>query len=245
MVRRKKEEHWAFAALRERLSEKKQIITSSTDAYPDGKRREYRTIITPDWELGTIFLFDPEVKREINEFFYETLYPQILDVFEKEAFEIPPIDKIELSENRSKEASCNALFIITDPMRPIGSPERPWWYVRFNLKVTSFSYFLNADLVLSLPYWLESEWALDFMIDGRNWGIPPTLSVGHDDLNLNLSWGHGRNYIHSVEEKTQHFIEPFKKHLQIIKTIDRFSENPHNRFLKSHMLQVIKQMYKS
>ena len=243
MTRKKKEEHWAFAVLREKLSEEIQVVITNSDAYPDGKSRIIKRTKTPDWELETIFLFEPELKREISNFFYETLYPQILTVFENELFQIPAIDKIELSEIRDPMASCNALFIITDSKRPISSDESPWWYIRFNLRVTSHSYFLNTELMLLLPFWLESDWALDFMVDARNWAIPPTLSTDRNELILNFSWGHGRNYIHSEEERTQHFVEPFKKHLLIAKAIDRFSENPANRFLKSHMLQVIREMY--
>jgi hypothetical protein len=245
MARKKKEEHWAFAALRKRLTEETQTIRSSTNAYPDGKLREQTTIIIPDWQLGTIFLFDPELKREINGFFYETLYPQILAVFEKEPFAIPPIDKIELRENCGGEASCNALFIITDPKRPIHLEERPWWYIRFNLDVKAgYGYFLQTELILSIPFWLESDWMLDFVIGARHWGIPPTLGTDHDELTLKFSWGRGRYYAFSDEENA-HFVEPFKKHLQIAKTVDRFSENPENRFLKSYMLQIITEFYGS
>lgn len=246
MVRKKKEEHWAFAALRERLSEKTQTIIPSPNEYTEGEPKVLRITKTPDWESGMIFLFDPELKREIDDFFYGTLYPQILAVFENEPFEIPPIDKIELSDNRYSglEAKRHALFIITDPKRPVFSAESPWWYIRFNLDASSYRCLLHTELLLSLPFWLDSEWALDFIIEARNWAIPPKLSTDQDELVLNFSWGQGRYYSFSEEENT-HFIDLFKKHLQIAKAVDRFSENPDNRFLKSYMLQSIKEMYES
>lgn len=243
--RKSKEEHWAFVALRKRLSEKAQTVIPSADKHTKGEPKILRIITIPDWENGTIFLFDPELKREIDKFFYDTLYPQILAVFENEPFEIPPIDKINLRDNResSIEASRQAIFIINDPKRPVHSEERPWWYIRFKLDIKpSGGYRLSTELILSIPFWLESDWTLDFIIDARNWANTPTLGTDCDELTLKFSWGYGTYYSFTNEEDTE-FISPFRKHLQIAKSIDRFSESPENRFLKSYMLQSIKEMY--
>jgi hypothetical protein len=244
MIRKKKEEHWSFAELRKRLSQETEVIIPSQDEYADGEPRTLRITKTPDWQMGTVFLFEPKLKLELNEFFYEDLYPQVLSVFDDQPFQIPPIDKIDFTECYGKGASCKALFIITDPNRPMVSQEKPWWYIRFNLTVsTGYEYHLEMELILSLPFWVESDWALDFMIDSRGWGIPPTLGTDKDKLLLMFSSGQYGCYSFSDESESNRFTEPFKKHLEIAKAIDRFSESPDNRFLKSYMLQVIKEFY--
>jgi hypothetical protein len=244
MIRKKKEEHWSFAELRKRLSQETEVIIPSQDEYADGEPRTLRITKTPDWQMGTVFLFEPKLKLELNEFFYEELYPQVLVVFDDQPFQIPPIDKIDFTECYFKLASCNALFIITDPNRPVFSQEKPWWNIRFDLTVRAgYECRLDTELTLSLPFWVESDWALDFMIDAKDWGVPPTLTVDQDELLLKCSGGQYGYYSFSDESDINRFTEPFKKHLEIAKAIDRFSENPDNRFLKSYMLQVIKEFY--
>jgi hypothetical protein len=171
------------------------------------------------------------------------LYPLILAVFEKELFEVPSIDKIELSEIRDSSASCNSRFFLADPKRPIGSPESPSWNIRFNLRVTSENYLLNSDLSLSLPYWLDFDWVLDFMIDAREWASQPTLTTNSKGIILSLESGNLRDFYPYDESAIDKFTETFRKHLLIAKAVDRFSNNPTNRFLKSNVLQVIREMY--
>lgn len=243
MSKEKHQEHWAYSALRKRLAEKTQTIIPNPGDYAEGEPKVLRIVKTPDWQSGTIFLFDPLLKSEISDFFYKSLYPQILNVFEDEPFEIPPADKIELRESPIKGASCNAIFIVTDQKRPITSTERPWWYIRFSLDVeTGRHYFLQTELFLSIPFNFESDWMLDFMIAARHWAIPPTLRTGSDRMTLEFASGKDGFYPSSDDGNCE-LTARFRKHLQLVKAIDLFSENPKNRFLKSHMLQTISEFY--
>lgn len=241
---RAKEEHWAYQVLRNRLAEKTHTITYTDRPRKNGEPRIIRKTTRPDWELGNIFLFDPDAKRDIERTFL-LLYAEILSVFENERFLIPPIAEIELTENRVPEASCSAFFIVCDPKRPTLGKGRPWWYIRFTLDLREGGgYSLLTELHLSLPFWLESDWALDLLIDSRDWQNPPTLTVDHDEFSLRFERSN-RGWLSFADgsAEVENFLSAFRSHIQIAKAIDRFSEATNNRFLKSNMLQTITEFY--
>lgn len=153
---KRNEEHWSFAALRKRLSEKTQIIIPPPEDYKEGEPNVLRTTITPDWEGGTVFLFDPALERQLDADFYRVLYPVVSEVFENEPFQIPAIDEIKLTGNRSfGEAARSAMFSTQDPTRRPGTEERPWWSVVFNLDVREPGYHIGTSLSVFLPYYVE------------------------------------------------------------------------------------------
>lgn len=239
-----KAEHWAFSALKKRLSEKSQVIESPSVAGESKEPRILRTFIPTDWEYGTVFLFDPELKIVIEDFFKEYLYPAISAVFESEIFEIPALEQIKLKETRKLEASLNALFLMTDPQRPVGTPQRPPWYVRYNLEVKDGRYFLNTELLLSLQFSAASDWILEFLAEtGSGWAIPPSLSCDRDEFLLSFEWGQGRGILLANDEWKTHLTTPFIKHIKIAHAIDRFSRQSENYLLRNRMLQIIMDMY--
>jgi hypothetical protein len=103
---------------------------------------------------------------------------------------------------------------------------------------------LRTELQLSLPFAIEPDWTLDFLVDSRSWNMPVSLTVDQDELVLNCTWAEGHPYEFSSEEWANSFAEPFRKHIAIAKSVDRFSKQPGNRLLKSEMLRVITEMYK-
>jgi len=241
-----KQEHWSYTALRKRLAENVEIFGPSAEDSTDGEPSTRRITRTPDWQLGTIFLFDPELKHDIQATF-DLLYPKITEVFDGEPFAVPSRDEIKLEEGRgSKGACCSALFILRDPTRPPLGADSPWLYVRFNLEVrVGGGYFLNTDLHLSLPFWLETEWSIDFMVGARDWGMPPTLSVSHNEFSLQFSHGAG-DWLSFAEDEGDGMVKllrPFRTHLSIAKAIDRFSSHSNNRFLRVNMLEQITTFY--
>lgn len=240
-----KQEHWAYAALCKRLKEDVEVVGQSVEAPSDREPRIRRITATPDWQLGTVFLFDPALKHDIHTTF-DVLYPRIAELFDSEPFGVPSREEIELEETRgSKGACCSTLFILRDPTRPPLGGDNPWWYVRFRLEVSAGAgYFLNIDLHLSLPFWLESDWATDFMINARHWAVPPTLSVDHNEFSLQFSWGKG-GWLSFADDSANinDFLLPIRTHLSIAKAIDRFSVNPANRFRRVNMLEQITTFY--
>ncbi len=239
----KAEEHWSFAALRQRLSEQTQIIESPQTPNSDNEPRILRTIIPTDWEYGTVFLFDPELKETIESYFCCSLYPPIAKIFDQADFVIPQIDKIKLTELGKTEARLNALFLMTDPQRPVLSPERPWWYVRFNLEVSDGGYFLHTELQLSLPFSIHTDWILEFLAEAADWNESPSVTTDRNEFVLGFSWGQGRSFPTLGDDWENHLTEPFIKHIKIAQIIDRFSRQPEKHILRNKMLELIKTMY--
>lgn len=197
--------------------------------------------------MGTrnFFLFDPNLRNELDEIFIHDLYPPILAQFEDQPFSIPGLEEIGLTDTRSGiEAARNALFLMTDPHRPIGTPRRPCWYIRFNLESRIIGYMLHTELLLSLPFSIEPDWVLDLLVNARSWNTSPSLSTDSDEFLLSFSSGVGQNYLLQGEELIYQLTEPFRKHIKIAKAVDRFSKQPRNRLLKSNMLQCIAEMYR-
>jgi hypothetical protein len=226
-------------------SKRKSKYLSSPTITAFGGQGVRRVTSSPDWELGTVFLFDPEAGREINSTF-DLLYPRILAVFENEPFTIPPRDDVLLQENRSyAEPRSEVCLPLADPLRPTGSNDRPWWNIRFNLGIRAGDgYVLDTELSISIPYWLDSDWLLDFMIGARTWNNQPSLVA--DTHRLLLHFSRCRSHWLSFAEGSRdidEFLVPFTQHLQIAKSVDRFSANPQNRFSKSNMLQAITAAY--
>jgi hypothetical protein len=62
-------------------------------------------------------------------------------------------------------------------------------------------------------------------------------------MNLHFADGARKYSWFGDDNELEQILESFSKHLSIAKSIDRFSANPTNRFVKSYMLQVIKEMY--
>jgi hypothetical protein len=221
MSRKKKAEHWAFDELRKRLLEGK--------------------------EGDTILLFEPSLKARIYDNFYNYLYPKIVGAFENSQLQINKIDEIKLIEHTTFEPSCVAYLSINDPKRLFGISEEKWWHIGFELKITEEKYLLDPRLSIRFPYWMESDWILDFIIDSRKWNTKPHISADHEWLNLSFEDGTRKysyfRYNFDDDDELKVTLETFNRSLSIAKAIDLFAENPTNRFLKSHMLQVIREMY--
>lgn len=241
---RTKEEHWAYKALRKRLAEKTETITYPDHPRVEGEPRILSKITTPDWELGNIFLFDPDAKRDIEKNF-QLVYADILAVFENERFVIPSSFEINLREKCDQEASCSTVFIVRDSKRPALGEGSPWWFIRFSLDLREGAgYSLLSELHLSLPFWLESDWALDFMVGARKWPDPPTLTVDHNEFSLRFErCNRGWLSFGDASSEMEKFLSPFRVHSEIAKAVDLFSKNPGNRFIKCYMLEAIKDFY--
>ncbi|HLM62067.1 MAG TPA: hypothetical protein VK308_14770 [Pyrinomonadaceae bacterium] len=244
MKTKPEKEHWAFQALRKRLSERTQIVESPRKSSDQNEPAVLRTIIPADWEFGTVFLFDPELKERLESFFHSSLYPPIAKIFESCDFVIPAADQIKLTEHAEPNAALNAAFLMTDPKRRVLTPESPWWYISYNLDVSDGGYFLRTELQLSLPFSVNSDWILEFLAATANdWSIPPSLSTDIDEFVLSFSRGQGRSFITSADDSITHLTEPFVKHIKIAKAIDRFSRQPEKHILRNKMLDLVKKIY--
>jgi len=243
---KRKQEHWSFAALRQRLSEKTEVVETSETSVDSEEARVQRTYYPVDWEYGTVFLFDPQLRERFDNFFFNFLYPCALEVFENAPFQIPDLEEIKLTDKRDDfEATRHVVFLMTDPKRPTGNAESPWWLIRYNVEVRHFIYYVNVELSLSLPYSIEPDWALNYLIDAGHQGVSPSLSVDYDEFVLRFSRGHSESISVANTEWKHNFTSFFNGNLQVAKMIDRFSENPSNQFLRSRMLQTITEFYKS
>lgn len=244
MVKKKEDEHWAFQVLRKRLAEKTETFVPPPEQKDDSDPQVLRITRHVDHEGGTVFLFDPDLREELDDNFFNELYPLILNEFENQPFTVPPRDEIRLTDERPPiEGARNALFIMQDPARPVLSKNRPWWYIRFNLEVRVIRYMLKTELHLSLPFDTQLDWVLDLLVDFKDSNFPPCLTADEDQWILQFSWARGQSYLFAQEEWGKILTEPFRKHIGIAKAVDLFSRRPNNRLLKSNMRHLISEMY--
>lgn len=128
MMRREEvESHWAYRELVRKLEEQ-------GGPRPPRERGKPH----PVEEQGTLFLFDPAVRAELDETITEILWPQVLKGLEGSSIRIHE-EKTVLANIRDKcwpEATRELTFLLEDPARPTTDGQNNIWYVRGNMRAS-------------------------------------------------------------------------------------------------------------
>jgi hypothetical protein len=238
---KRKQEHWAYEALRKRLEEKTESwVPHLQDASEPQIRRVTRI---PDHERGIIFLMDPHARVEMDEALLERIYPHILDTMEGQALVVPSIEKIQqtIQDGREWEASRVVTFLMEDPSRPVLTSDRPLWYFRFTLSVRLLTYMLSCDCLISIPFEAAGWWLLDVIADSRIQEAAPRLSTDQDEFVLSVSSGAGQSFL--GKDWKDPIAARFKGHLGIAASVDRFEHEQYNYILRSQMVEAIVSTY--
>lgn len=232
---KRKEEHWAYAELRKRLQEKTE---TGVPHLQDGSEPRIRRITrTPNHELGTIFLMDPQAREELDQVLLERIYPHILETMNGQALVVPAFDEIKRSiqDGREREASRVATFLMTHPERPVLTEERPLWYFRFTLSVRLLSYMLTSDCMISIPFAAAGAWLLDVLADSRIQEASPELRTDSDEFVLRISMGAGQTFL--GEDWKDPVSARFQAHVGIAESVDQFERQPFNYIVRSKMVE--------
>jgi hypothetical protein len=212
--------HWAYRELEKKLSQRAVVE-------PIEKMKELP-------ELGTLFLVDPGMRDEIDRVISDELWPAILLGVEASEFRIYRQSDVlkTISTARSPELTRELIFLLEDPVRPLGPSKNPPWYVRGALEARPFTYMLKYDLILEFPLAVNLMALTRLMAKPELSGMPPTLSIqlahgagGRDAYVLQLSWGSG-GPLGDPRYAPETFITgSVKKHLRIIDAMDRLQDD--------------------
>src|SRR5215211_521485 len=133
-----KKDHWAYPELEKKLA-------AQNRPRPPRKRGEP----VPLEEVGTIFLFDPQARAEIDATIRERLWPAVLEGTRGSHIGIYQERSVLRSvyDKHYPQATRVLIFLLEDEERPVSGSERPLWYVRGTLSCGLMDYMLSFDLI--------------------------------------------------------------------------------------------------
>lgn len=212
--------HWAYRELEERLAGR---------AF-DQPTKTIRKLP----EVGTVFLEDRGMRKELDRLIIEELWPAVLEGVKASEIQIYQQANVlkTISTTRSPELTRELIFLLEDPGRPIGSSNRPPWYVRGTLEARSFIYVLTYDLILEFPVTVSLTALTRLMARPELGGLPPTLSIerGHHDGQqssycMELSWGRGGSKEDPIYAPESFITPSIRQHLRIIEAMKQLEED--------------------
>lgn len=205
--------HWAYAELKKRLAEQK---AQKADRSRSGEIR-----ITQ--EYGTIFLFDPAAREQLDEEISSRYFPAVLKGLQGSQICVHDEENVlsSIADKRNPVATRELVFLLEEPPLPPAGPDSPPWYVRGTIECSLEFCMVLFDLILSLPLSFSLEPLLELMGDRRMQGNPPRLSIefglsGRREYVLSFSWGRG-----AAVGMERVIAESIRKHLAIIQAVNR------------------------
>jgi hypothetical protein len=198
----------------------------------------------PIEEQGTLFLFDPAVRAELDETITELMWPQVLRGLEDTYIRIYGEDAIlaAIKDKCWPEATRQLTFLLEDPARPIVAGQKTIWYVRGNIRCSLLSYMISFDLILYLPMEVNLGRIILLMSD-EHLVIPPTLSIDGDSYSLTFSWGKGGGHWNKDVAPERLITDSIRKHLKIIEIADQLESSPADPRLFDNLTTTILAMY--
>jgi hypothetical protein len=234
MKRAEIQAHWAYKELLRKLEEQ------DKPQRPPGQLGGP----FPIPEEGTLFLFDPEVRLELDETITEKLWPQVLRGLEGARIQIYQEDAIlaDIKDKRWPEATRQLTFLLEDPAKPVSAGRQTIWYVRGMIESRLLSYMLSFDLMLFLPMEVNLG-RISLLLSDERLISPPTLSVDGNTYSLNFSWGRGGGYWNEKIAPEKLIADSILKHLQIIEAAEQLEYDPADLELFDKLTTAVINMY--
>ena len=149
----------------------------------------------------TIFLANPKEEEELDDVIVEKIYPAVVEATELHSvsvnLETNKISRQEIRTAWGKYTRRELVFLLEDPLRPIGPLTSPPWYCRGKIEVGSLDYMIHFDFMIYLPPDFSLIKVKRILKEPLLQGLPPDLSFdssGIGSLCISLTSGSGAGW---------------------------------------------------
>ncbi len=201
---------------------------------------------TEDSGQGTVFLFDPEARTNLDMTINVLHLSAIFRGLQGSRIRLDDGTKLhkKVTDKYDRVATRTLTFLLVEPPHPPVGPNAPPWYVRGTVDCSLEFSRVNFDLILELPLSIKISLIFKLMLDDRIDEPLPTLSFVHKtsgvEYSLSFSWGSDEGDSSEIADLLKQSV---RKHVQIIKAVKRLEKRWGSAELFSDLGEKIIAMY--